>query len=148
MLTEYGRALLTKFARSLFLVAYFTTLSVANLLYIGPNGKMSVEWWTGKDLEWRGRGVIDPVSAIFVEELRKTTKSLRLGRDSNRAPPEYEFKTLPLRQTTRWYGPKESTERKLNSRSRSVNFMLVHLRSMEDVYDEAGLWSIHPDLLT
>jgi hypothetical protein len=62
---------------------------------------------------------------IFQEGLRKTTKSLsqnsrRLDGDSNRAPPEQEFRTLPLHQITRSCGTNEDTKFNLKLKIKAI----------------------------
>jgi hypothetical protein len=65
-----------------FIVGYFTMYSAARLCSFDHR-------WIGKDFEESGRGFIRYYRGIYLERLRKTTKSLRQdtpypGRDSNR----------------------------------------------------------------
>jgi hypothetical protein len=69
-------------------VGYFTTLSERD--FIASNDMMMGEWWIEKDLQGSGRGLI--------EVLPQHSPG-----DSNRAPPAYESRALPLCQPASFF---------------------------------------------
>lgn len=62
--------------------------------YIVSNDRILDEWWIGKHLEWRGRGLGETLSGRSVGRSEKNHKNssqtaLCLVRDSTRPQPEY-----------------------------------------------------------
>jgi hypothetical protein len=90
-------------------IVYLTTLFLLLRLY-SVEWKVIREWWTGKDLEECGRGLILRYClGICLEGLRKATKNLSKdtlspGRDLNPELPEYEAGVLTTRQRRSVHG--------------------------------------------
>jgi hypothetical protein len=82
-----------------FSVGYLLTLSHCPDYILSGDG-MTDEWWTGKDLEGSGSGLIEIQSRNLSGDTEKNlSRHIRFPSwDSNGTPPEYECRALPVTQ--------------------------------------------------
>jgi hypothetical protein len=81
-------------------VVYFMTLSVSRLCSVASNGRMTRDWWTGKDLEGSSHSIIwATIPALLWKDWGKSQKKLSI--DSRCSCRSNKARALPLNKTFR-----------------------------------------------